>query len=252
MRPRELTSHADLLDATGNDAFVRYDIPPDFGGPAWTLGGAVIALRRTHTRRLGLAVLGPPSDVEALVAHVVADGSLARLGLRHVTVERGSLHAVAEHLTLGTGNEWEWMCAAAAPARVPAEDRLVPLGEADRPEIAELLAEANPRTDARPFQYPHQRWVGVRDDAGRLAACGLCEPNVAGHPTLSGITVRPSQRGRGLGLAVTAYLTRAAVRASGVCTLGMYSDNDVARRVYHGLGYTGDHLWSSRRVLSGG
>lgn len=199
MRARELTSHADLLAASGNDAFVRYDIPPDFGGPAWTLGGAVIALRRTHTRRLGLAVLGPPSDFEALVAHVVADGSLARLGLRHVTVERGSLHAVAEHLTLGTGNEWEWMCAAAAPARVPAEDRLVPLGEAELPEIAELLAEANPRTDARPFQYPHQRWVGVRDDAGRLAACGLCEPNVAGHPTCPGSRSAPPSGDAGWG-----------------------------------------------------
>ena len=82
------------------------------------------------------------------------------------------------------------------------------------------------------------------------AACA--SPTWPATPTLSGITVRPSQRGRGLGLAVTAHLTRAAVRASGVCTLGMYSDNDVARRVYHGLGYTGDHLWSSRRVLSGG
>jgi predicted GNAT family acetyltransferase len=33
-----------------------------------------------------------------------------------------------------------------------------------------------------------------------------------------------------------------------VCTLGLYSHNDVARRVYHGLGYGGDHLWSSRRL----
>ena len=53
-----------------------------------------------------------------------------------------------------------------------------------------------------------------------------------------------------LGLAVSAHLTREAIADEGVCTLGMYSDNAVARRVYHGLGYTGDHLWSSRRILT--
>jgi hypothetical protein len=245
---RELSSHAELLAASGNDAFIRYDIPPDFGGPAWSLGDAVLALRHTHTRRLGVAVLGPPADVGALVARVVASGVLEGLDVRHVTVQRGSLDAVAGHLPLGDGTEWEWMYAAAAPACVPAEERIVPLHEADRPEIVALLAEANPRTDARPFELPGQHWVGVRDETGRLVACGVREPNAAGHPTLSGISVRAPHRGRGLGLAVTAHLTRSAVLGSGVCTLGMYSDNDVARRVYHGLGYAGDHLWSSRRL----
>jgi predicted GNAT family acetyltransferase len=77
------------------------------------------------------------------------------------------------------------------------------------------------------------------------------ETNVAGHPLLAGITVHPSARATGLGLAVTAALARAAIADSGVCTLGMYSDNDVARRVYHGLGFSGDHLWSSRRLVTG-
>ena len=111
------------------------------------------------------------------------------------------------------------------------------LDEADLPEIRGLLDVANPRTDARPFELPDQQWVGARDESGRLVACGVREPNVAGWPALSGITVHPDERGTGLGLAVTAYLTREAVRERGVCTLGMYSDNDVARRVYHGLGY---------------
>jgi predicted GNAT family acetyltransferase len=83
-----------------------------------------------------------------------------------------------------------------------------------------------------------------------LVACGLRERNVAGYPILTGVTVLARERGRGLGLAVTAYLTRQAIEESGVCTLGMYSDNAVARRVYHGLGYTGDHLWSSRRLAT--
>jgi GNAT superfamily N-acetyltransferase len=134
---------------------------------------------------------------------------------------------------------------------VAGEDRLVPLSEEDLPDIAALLEQANPRTDARPFDHPDQHWVGARDEGCRLLACGVRETNVAGHPLLAGITVHPSARGTGLGLAVTAALTRAAIADSGVCTLGMYSDNDVARRVYHGLGFAGDHLWSSRRLVTG-
>ena len=247
---RELSSHADLLAATAESAFIRYDIPAPLDHAAYAWGDAVALPRQTHTRRLGLLVLGPPDDAGAVVGAMAREG-LHPADLTGVTVQRGALPAVAAHLAVGEGNEWEWMHAVAAPPRVPAEDRLVPLTEEDLPDIAVLLAEANPRTDARPFEYPGQHWVGVRDGEGRLVACGARETNVAGFPILAGITVHPAERGTGLGLAVTAHLTRSAVTEEGVCTLGMYSDNAVARRVYHGLGYTGDHLWSSRRLATG-
>ena len=216
-------------------------------GTGYALGDAVALPRRTHTRRLGMLLLGPAADVGPLVGALLSEGVVPS-DLRAVTVQRGALAAVAAHLPLGDGNEWEWMYAARAPSVVPAESRLVGLDEADVPEIRGLLDVANPRTDARPFEFPDQQWVGARDGSGRLVACGVREPNVAGWPALSGISVHPDERGTGLGLAVTAYLTREAVRERGTCTLGLYSDNDVARRVYHGLGYGGDHLWSSRRL----
>jgi GNAT superfamily N-acetyltransferase len=241
-----LDSHAELLDATRGDPFIRFDLPDPLEHPAWSLDDAVAVPRRTHTRRLGLLVMGPAGDAGRLVGRLLAAGSLSELG--SVTVSRGSLDAVAEHLPLGEGNEWEWLYAASPPPRVAAETRMLALSERDRDDIRTLLAEANPGTDARPFEFPDQVWVGARDAAGLLVACGVREPNLAGWPILSGITVHPTQRGTGLGLAVTAYLTREAVRETGVCTLGLYSHNDVARRVYHGLGYTGDHHWSSRRT----
>jgi ribosomal protein S18 acetylase RimI-like enzyme len=247
MTLRQITSHTDILEATHHSAFIRYDIPAPLEGTGHALGDAVALPRRTHTRRLRLLLMGPTGDVGQLVAAMLADG-LVPPDLRAVTVPRGALDAVAAHLPLADGNEWEWMYAARAPSVVPAESRLVLLGEADLPEIRGLLDVANPRTDARPFEFPDQQWVGARDESGRLVACGVREPNVAGWPALSGISVHPDERGTGLGLAVTAYLTREAVRERGICTLGMYSDNDVARRVYHGLGYGGDHLWSSRRL----
>lgn len=247
MTLRQLTTHAEVLRASRGSAFIRYDIPATVEGTGYALGEAVALPRRTHTRRLGMLLMGPAAHVGPLVGALLSEGVVPS-DTRAVTVQRGALDAVAAHLPLADGNDWEWMYAARAPSVVPAESRLVVLGEADVPEIRGLLDVANPRTDARPFELPDQHWVGARDQTGRLVACGVREPNVAGWPALSGISVHPDARGTGLGLAVTAYLTREAVRERGACTLGMYSDNDVARRIYHGLGYGGDHLWSSRRL----
>jgi hypothetical protein len=243
---RLVRSHEEALAASGGSAFVRYDVPAPLEGHGFALGRALALPRRTHTRRLGLLVLGPPADVEPLVAAILERGLLDP-EVRSVTVQRGSLDAVARHVRLQEGNEWEWLCTTTPPPQVPAEPRLVRLSSDHQPEIDALLAAANPGTDARPFAHPGQHWVGVRDDRGRLVACGVRERSLAGHPILSGITVDPTQRGLGLGLAVTAHLTRGAVADDSVCTLGMYSHNAVARRLYLGLGYGQVHEWSSRR-----
>ena len=247
MTLRQITTHAGLLDATDNSAFIRYDIPSPLEGTGYALRDAVAIPRRTPTRRIGMLVMGPSADVNRLVGALLTEG-LVPPDLRAVTVQRGALAAVAAHLPLADGNEWEWLCTAQAPPLVAAESRLVALDEDDLGEIRALLDVANPRTDTLPLERPDQQWVGVRDPTGRLVACGVREPNVAGWPMLFGISVHPDERGTGLGLALTAHLTREGVRERGVCTLGMYSHNDVARRLYRGLGYGDDHLWSSRRL----
>lgn len=248
--PQEISDHEELLAFSGWSPFLRWDIPSPLTSRAHRLGEALALPRETRTRSHGLLVMGPATDVEPLLAALVLAGLLPD-PLAGVTVQRESLDAVARHLPLGGGNDWDWLCATQSPSVVAAEDRVVPLGPDDEPAIRALLSAGNPRTDAHPFEYPDQHWLGVRSDDGALLACGVREPNAAGHPLLAGITVHPSERGTGLGLAVTARLTRDAVRTAGVCTLGMYADNDVARRVYTGLGYGQTHAWSSRRLAAG-
>jgi predicted GNAT family acetyltransferase len=49
---------------------------------------------------------------------------------------------------------------------------------------------------------------------------------------------------------VTAWLTRQLLaEGTGWVTLGMYSDNDVARRMYLRLGYQCDHRFTSGRLI---
>lgn len=245
MTLRRLESHAEVLAASGGSPFVRYDLPTRLAGPGFELEGAVAVVRRTHTGRLGLLCLGTVEGLTALVPQALEAG-LGNLPLRGFTTQRGTLEAVGPSFPPGPVSEWEWMYAVQPPPVVPAESHLVAVAEDSLPDVAALLALANPRTDAVPTAGADQTWVGARDDGGRLVACGVLEPNRAGYPILSGITVHPSHRGGGLGLAITAYLTRRAVAAAGVCTLSLYSDNDVARRVYAGLGYGEVHAWSSR------
>ena len=126
------------------------------------------------------------------------------------------------------------------PPQLAQEPLLVDLGPGDLGEVKALLAVENSRTDARPGERSNERWVGARDATGALVACGVCEDGPGGYPELAGITVRPTSGGRGW-VAVTARLTREAVTEVGVCTLGMYADNAVARRVYHRLGYRTVH-----------
>ncbi|WP_270887852.1 GNAT family N-acetyltransferase [Pedococcus sp. 5OH_020] len=247
MTLQRLTTHTELVRTSGNSGFVRYDLPVTLEGPAYAHGTAIAVPRRTHTRRIGLLVMGAAADVDELVGGMLRQ-QLLPAELASVTVQRDALDSVARHLALSDGNEWEWMSSTSAPSPVPVEERLVPLSQKEIRDIERLLGVANPGTDARPFQFPDQRWLGVRDSAGTLVACGVREPNLAGWPVLSGITVHPEHRGTGLGLAVTARLTREAVRERGVCTLGLYSHNAVARRLYTGLGYDDVHLWSSRRL----
>jgi hypothetical protein len=64
---RELTTHGDLLEASGSDAFIRYDIPQTLEQPGYALDQAIALPRKTHTRRLGLLVMGPPDDAGRLV-----------------------------------------------------------------------------------------------------------------------------------------------------------------------------------------
>lgn len=90
-------------------------------------------------------------------------------------------------------------------------------------------------------------WLGIRDEA-RLAAVGavLRQPDGTGH--VRGVAVAESQRGRGLGRELSRALTRAAMADSGVCSLGVYVDNEPALRTYRSLGYEVVHTFTSGPV----
>src|SRR5690606_17317008 len=116
----------------------------------------------------------------------------------------------------------------------------------DAAAIRDCLAVANPDTSAHPDQP--SSWFGVRARRGHLL--GVVSARAEGGPRadveswhLQGLAVLPEERGAGLGTALTAAVMRAGLERRGLAdagswvSLGMYADNDPARRVYDLLGF---------------
>ncbi|GAB7189809.1 hypothetical protein NUM3379_05150 [Kineococcus sp. NUM-3379] len=244
--PHPLPGRAALLAASGDDPFVRFELPVDRPVRAWALPGAWAFLRPRPPGLAGrtLTVLGAADAVGALAAGVLPL-LRAQDAVGWLTQSRGApLPAGA-----GGGDDWDWFWTAAAPPPQPGEEDVRALPPAAAPEVLDLLRRASPRSSAAPGEPGVLAWVGVRDGSGRLVACAAHTENVPGVPHLASVATDPAGRGRGLGAAVTAALTRRLLAAGApAVTLGMYADNDVARRLYGRLGFVRAHALSSRRL----
>ena len=261
MTPVEI-SMPELLGWTGGSPVIRAEAPTTVGQPALGLrrgrAWAVAFVRPTHTHGHNLMLHAgddsdevlPPAAAALLEELVAAPPFAAWVGTARAKGVTGvSLPRTLEHLggLLGVeGGRWEWMWTTEPPAGDAADVRELSPGSRD--ELVAFLDEHNPRTDGRPFARPEQRWVGIRDGRGALLGTGCCEIEHSGAPVLAGITVTPAARGRGLGRAITAELTRGAIAAHGWSTLGMYSHNDIARGLYLDLGYRMAARWMSGRM----
>lgn len=231
------------------DDYLRWEHLPDEPCRGWVLGQSAVLLSQPPDRRRWLTAVGDPEDLLLLLAHACETLPSDLYGLTVPLALKDRLPAGLSINPTRVG-EWEWMRTYQAPPEQPQEHLVELLSGADD-EIADLLAVASPRHSAAPGSDDIVRWCGVRDKAagGRLIACAAHTEHVPGVPHLASIATHPAARGGGLGAAVTAWLTRACLaEGAPVVTLGMYADNDVARRVYHRLGFANDHAFYSARL----
>lgn len=252
MSVRELLSRRQLVAAAGGDAFARLDPPTALTG--WALDAprsSAVAYVRTSARRSPSLTAWGAGVVELLT--LLRDAGVSgQHGIASVTAPfevRGTVTALFD---VGTGGDWEWMWTSRAPEPAPGEDRLIALDDrADAARIEEFGYAQNPRFEGFAGTGHSEGWLaaldGPPDDPkAPLLACGAIQRLPSGVAHLGGIVVARHARRRGLGRAISAALTRRVIEAEGVCTLGLYSDNAAAHRLYDSLGYATDKRWHSR------
>lgn len=222
-----------------------------------TDGDAMLLVQRsTSADATMLMVVGPAAPVAGLLR------THDEPGHRFAWVETAALDLlrtdeVARFGLVPARTGWEWMATATAPPAVAAEAHVRELDpRADADAIRACLAEANPSTDADPEGAGERWWGVVASDGGpgdRLggvigASPRAGRPGGAGSAHLHGLGVRPGERGRGLGAALTAAAVRALLAdGSDWVSLGMWDDNDGARRIYHRLGLRTRHRLTTLR-----
>jgi ribosomal protein S18 acetylase RimI-like enzyme len=238
-RPTALGSAAELLLATGHDPYVRSSLRSP-GVQAWHDGAAALWFGTdAEERSTYVMTRGAPQAVAELVGELLAE---LPLGSR-VTLPRGTGPLLPAWVGLD-GTDWDFRWTATPPPQQPGEDRVAPVD--DHAVVGALLAASSPTASALPGDPAVRAWVGVRDDDETLLAVAADTSATTGVGHLSSIAVLPAARGRGLARAVTAALTRRLLAdGADVVTLGMYADNDPARRVYNALGFADEHRFTS-------
>jgi predicted GNAT family acetyltransferase len=127
------------------------------------------------------------------------------------------------------------MVAARPIAAEPGSDAVLPLGDADAPEMLALAQLTQPG----PFlarTHVMGRFIGIRID-GRLAAMAGERMHVPGHTELSGVCTHPDFRGRGLARRLSATVC-AGIEARGETPfLHAWKNNHSAIALYEKLGF---------------
>ncbi|MEH1169844.1 GNAT family N-acetyltransferase [Micromonospora sp. CPCC 205539] len=240
-----LQDRAAVLAAAGHHPYARHALWLGAPACAYHRDGAVLWLVPPEFGPAGNAI-GPIEPALEICAALIADGVL-RPGQR-LHLPRHDPGLLSGRLAVARHDDWDFHWTGVAPPTQPDEERVVRLTDADHPALTALIDEAFPSTTSRPGDSRVVDWYGIRADDGRLVAAGA-DRSQGDVGFLAGLTVAGDQRGRGLGAALTAGMTRALLARYDTVGLGVYPHNVGAVRLYRRLGFT-DTLGRSTLTLA--
>ncbi|MEV1112839.1 N-acetyltransferase [Micromonospora sp. NPDC049751] len=228
-----LHDRAAILAAAGHHPFARHALGGRPSARGYRREGAVLWLLPPEHGSAGCAI-GPPDPAIEMCVALVAGGML--LPGQRLHLPQHDREQLSDRLSVAEHRDWVFHWTSTPPPLQPNEERVVRLTDSDRPAMEALIDEAFPSTTSRPTDPRVVAWYGIR--AGdRLVACGA-DRSQGEIGFLAGLTVAPDQRGRGLGAALTAGMTRALLARYDTVGLGVYPSNVGAVRLYRRLGFT--------------
>ena len=237
---RVRSASVDELHEVHGGPFVRHQLTTDSVRGIWRLGDSMVVdqSRDRYGRHVTDPVVfcfGTADELAPLLCEV--SRTLPSLPSR-LSIEAHAEPALPRRWQHAQASRWDAMWTDRQPEPVPGEDRVAVVSDDD--EVSALLDRANPNTHGRPGDPGMRAWVGV------VAVGALSTVVVTGIAHLRGVSTLPRLRGRGLGTAVSARLTRMGLDlVSPLVTLGVYTDNAAAISVYRRLGYHHDRSFVS-------
>ncbi|RLP94526.1 GNAT family N-acetyltransferase [Micromonospora sp. CV4] len=232
-----------ILAAAGHHPYARHALWRQAPARGYRRDGAVLWLLPPGQGPAGGGI-GPAGPALELCSALASAGALRAEQWLHLPRHDPAL--LAGRLAVSRHDDWDFHWTDAPPPAQPDEQRVVRLAEADHPALEALIDEAFPSTTSRPGDPRVVDWYGIRD-GDRLVAAGA-DRSRGDIGFLAGLTVAPDQRGRGLGAALTAGMTRALLTRYDTVGLGVYPDNVGAVRLYRRLGFTNTLQLSSLRL----
>lgn len=138
---------------------------------------------------------------------------------------------------------WEWLSSFTAPPFQPGEEHCGPLAPEELLEVEALLPVANPDASIDPSESGHI-WWGYRTEGGQLLSiCAMNDPDAGTNSAWRGVHLasfgtHPDSRGKGIGRALLAAMTRHGIAHHGFVHFGVWIHNKDAIRLYRRLGYS--------------
>lgn len=247
----QTVSRDELLARSAGDPFVVCEAPPRLPGLVSEWGWAVLTVDDNHRAsafvvfdRLPDGFIGEPEGADELIAAL--DALMEERGWRLCWFITHDGIEVPLAAPWQRGATWVWM-STTQPAPDDTGWQLIELDDhADADELRAFALPINPIWEGDPGLGRNRFWLGARDDAGALIACGTAHESSAGIGHLAGLVVDPAYRGQGLGRALVLGLSQRVLASDGITTLSAYGDNDSAIRVYLRSGYQLNHRFRSR------
>ncbi len=231
-----------LREVRTRDAFVRWSVPLDDDTACWAVGSSVALVHQRAPRPLlpspWAVLLGRRPELHPLVAALPGLIGAPPAG---VTMSADSYDLIPADWGLAARGHWDYMATSTAP-QVSGDVRIEPVH--DVAVVNSVLDADNADAHARPGDPDVQCWLGIADGSG-MACVGALVTTHNGGGHLRAITTLRRARGQGYGAALSAALTRRGLLLSPEVTLGVYSDNVAAIRLYERLGYRRVHRLTS-------
>jgi GNAT superfamily N-acetyltransferase len=222
-----------VLDAVGHHPYARLTTGGDGRVIGYVDGDVTAWVSHDHRGAMPCA-FGDPLRAAGMLAALAADGLLDGARWWHLPRQPPTPGRRAAPVGATRRDDWDFRWTSTPP---PAVDGERAVAEADEADVAALLDDAFPESTSRPGDPRVRAWWGIRE-GDRLVACGA-DRGRGGVGMLGAITVARDRRGRGLGAALTAAMTRRLLGGYDVVALGVMTDNPVAARLYRGLGFAG-------------